>query len=144
MSTATAHHVSMRDTTRPLAVVSALAVTLAIWLIAHPLAGVDLTVSTRAGTHVEQIGPASVAFATLLAGLAAWGMLAVLERVARRPRMTWTVIASTTLALSLAGPIGLGQTNSAIAMLTCMHLAAAGILIPTLARSTPRQARSAA
>lgn len=131
----------MRDTTRPLAVVSALAATLLIWLIADPLAGVDLTVRSGAGNDVQQIGPASVAFASLLAGLAAWGLLAVLERLARRPRMTWTVIASTTLALSLAGPIGLGQTNSAVAMLICMHLAAAGVLIPTLARSTPRRAR---
>lgn len=124
--------------------VCALAATLAIWLIAHRLASVDLTVRSGAGNDVQQIGPASVAFASLLAGLAAWGLLAVLERVARRPRMTWTVIASTTLALSLAGPISLGQTTSAIAMLTCMHLAAAGILIPTLARSTPRGARSTA
>jgi hypothetical protein len=132
MSTATAQHVSIRDSTRPRAVVSALAATLAIWLIAHALAGVDLTVRSGAGDDVQQIGPASIAVASLLAGLAAWGLLAMLERVARRPRMTWTVIACTTLVLSLAGPIALGQTNSAIATLTCMHLAAAGILIPTL------------
>lgn len=54
--------------------------------------------------------------------------------------MTWNVIAYMTLAISLAGPIGFGQTNEAIATLTCMHLAAAGVLIPALARSTPRRA----
>lgn len=129
----------MRDSTRSLAVLSALAATLAIWLIAHPLVGVDLTVRPGAGNDVQQIGPASIALTSLLAGLAACGLLAVLERVARRPRATWTVIASTTLALSLAGPICLGQTNGAIATLTSMHLAAAGILIPTLARSTQRR-----
>ncbi|MDX6681223.1 MAG: hypothetical protein QOG94_1262 [Solirubrobacteraceae bacterium] len=132
---------STRDVTRPLAVAGALAATLAIWLIAHPLAGVDLAVHSVAGDAVAHVGPASVALAVLLAGLAACGLLSAIERFARRPRTTWSVIAYTTLALSLAGPIALGETNGAIATLTSMHLAAAGILIPALGRSSQRRVR---
>ena len=144
MSTATAPHLWTRDAHRLPAVVSAVAATLAIWLLAHVLAGVDLTVRSGAGDATQAVGPAAVAFATVLGCLAACGLLMVLERVATRPRMTWNVVAYTTLAISLAGPIGFGQTNEAIATLTCMHLAAAGVLIPALARSTARRARSAA
>jgi hypothetical protein len=139
MSTAATPHLFWtRDAHRLHAVVSALAATLAIWLIAHVLAGVDLTVRSGAGDTTQSVGPAAVALATVLGCLAACGLLMVLERVAARPRMTWNVIAYTTLAISLAGPIGFGQTDEAIATLTCMHLAVAGVLIPALARSTRR------
>jgi 4-amino-4-deoxy-L-arabinose transferase-like glycosyltransferase len=93
------------------------------------------------GHELQQVSPGSVALASLLAGLAACGLLAALERTAPRPRATWIVIACAVVALSLAGPISLGQTNDAIAVLTSMHLAAAGVLIPTLARLTPRMRR---
>jgi hypothetical protein len=131
----------MRNPTRTWAVVSAVSATLSIWLVAHVVAGVDLTVRSPGG-HDAQVGPGSVALASLLAGLAACGLLAALQRGAPRPRATWIVIASAIVALSLVGPISLGQTDDAIAVLTSMHLAAAGVLIPTLARLTARRARS--
>lgn len=138
MSAATAQRLSIHHATRPVAVVHALAATLAVWLIADPVAGVELAVRTGAAGGVSHVGPGSVVLATLFAALAACGLLAALERFVPGPRATWVALASAALALSLAGPILLGQTSGAIAMLTSMHLAAAGVLIPTLARSTRR------
>ena len=132
-----------RHHTRALAVLGGLTATMAIWLVADPLAGVDLALRSAAGSDVHQVGPASVALTTLLAGLAAWGLLATLEHIAPRPRTAFLMIASATLLLSLAGPVSLGQTNAVIATLVSMHVAAAGVLIPSLARSTPARTRTA-
>ena len=141
MSIATAPPVSIPRATRPLAVLFALAATLAVWLIAS-LASVDLTVKSESA-DVQQVGLASVAIATLLAGVAACGLIALLQRVTSRPRTAFIVIAFALLLVSLAGPILLGQTNGARAFLTSMHLAAAGVLIPTLARpAVVRRGRS--
>jgi hypothetical protein len=126
---------------RSLAVISALAATLAVWLVAHTLAGVDLAVrSGSTGSDVTQVGAASVVLVTLLVSLAACGLRAALERLATRPRRVWNAIASATLLLSLVGPIALAQTSTATAGLVSMHLAAAGVLIPALARPTPARA----
>jgi hypothetical protein len=116
------------------AVVGVVAGTLAVWLFAH-LAGVDLTVRTGAA-NTQHVGPASVALASLIAGLAAWGLLATLERIASRPRVAFTMIALAALVVSLTGPIGLGVTAAATVTLACMHLTAAAVLIPGMARST--------
>jgi hypothetical protein len=114
-------------------VLFALAATLAVWVIAS-VAGVDLTV--KSGPHdVRTVGLASVLLATLAAGVGACALLAATQRFARRPRTTFAASAFALLLVSLAGPIGLGHTTGAQAMLTSMHLAAAGVLIPTLARS---------
>ena len=117
---------------RALAGLSAAAATLTVWAVAGPLAGVDLRV--RLGPHsAQQVGPATVAIVTILAGLAAWGLLAVLERFAPRARAVWTAIALVILALSLAGPLSAGVTTAAKAGLAGLHLAAAAVLIPMLA-----------
>jgi hypothetical protein len=146
MSVATAHFISMhcapahpRRLTRPLAVVGVVAATLAVWLFAS-LTGVDITVRSGTGDAIKDVGPASVGVASLLAGLAAWGLLATLERVARRPRVTYVKIGLTALIVSLAGPVGLGATAAAAATLVCIHLTAATVLIPGLARSAQRRA----
>jgi len=142
MSEATARLLSMRPSvahprrlTRPALVVGAVAATLAVWLFAD-LAGVELAVRSGAA-NAQPLGPASVALASLTAGLAAWGLLAGLERVASRPRGAFTTIAVAILVVSLAGPISLGATAAATATLACMHLTAAAVLIPGMARSTP-------
>jgi hypothetical protein len=114
-------------------VLFALAATLAVWVIAS-VAGVDLAV--KSGPHdVRTVGLASVVLATLAAGVGACALLAATQRFARRPGTTFAASAFALLLVSLAGPIGLGHTTGAQAMLTSMHLAAAGVLIPTLARS---------
>jgi hypothetical protein len=120
---------------RGLAVAASVAVALAAWTVAGPLAGVRLAV--RAGSDTRQIGPVPVIVASLLAGLAGWALLAMLERVGRRPRGLWTAIAVVALVLSLAGPLG-GVTTAAKVALACMHVATAGALIPLLARTAGR------
>jgi Family of unknown function (DUF6069) len=50
---------------------------------------------------------------TILAGLAAWGLLAVLERFTPRARAVWIAIALVALALSLAGPLSAAVTPAA-------------------------------
>jgi hypothetical protein len=124
-------------TSASLAVIGALAATLAVWLVAHTLAGVDLAVRSGGAGGVSHVGAGAVVLATLVASLAACGLRAALEHRATRPARTWNAIASAALLLSLVGPIAFAQTNAATAALVSMHLAAAGVLIRALARSTP-------
>jgi hypothetical protein len=128
-----------RRRTRVLAVVGAAAATLAVWVVADPLAGVDLTVRAGVPATVQRVGPVAVAIVTVLAGLAGWALLAVLERITPRARSVWTVVAVIALGLSLTGPIGGGTTMASTLALVGMHLAAAAVLIPTLARSAARR-----
>lgn len=119
--------------TRSLAVLGAAAATLTVWAVAGPLAGVDLSVRLGSAT-AQHIGPATVAIMTILAGLAAWGLLTVLERFTPRARTLWTTIALITLALSLSGPLSGGVSTPTKVALASMHLAAAAVLIPMLTR----------
>jgi hypothetical protein len=116
-----------------------MAATLAVWVFAN-LTGVDITVRSGAADATQQVGAASVAIASLLAGLAAWGLLATLERLARRPRTAYARIALAALIVSLSGPVALGATTAAAATLVCVHLTAAAVLIPGMAGSTAPRA----
>jgi hypothetical protein len=133
-------------TRRLAAVITAAAAAVAVWAVAGPLAGIRLQARVGAHAQAQQIGLASVITFSLLAGLAAWALLAVLEHRARHPRRVWTVTAASVLAVSLAGPLTAGRGAAAIAALACMHLAAGGVLIPALRRSAPltRAPRNAA
>jgi len=120
--------------TRALAVLGATVATLAVWAVAGPLAAVDLTVHLGSAT-AQHVGPATVAIVSILAGLAAWGLLAMLEHLTPRAPTVWTAIALVTLALSLAGPLSSGATTAAKVALAGMHLAAAAVLVPMLTGS---------
>ncbi len=124
---------SRSATRRALAVAGAAAAALALWALAGPVAGVDLTV--RTGGAEQPVGPASVAVTSVLAGLAAWGLLALLERVTSRPGRAWTIIAVVVLVLSLAGPLGSAVGTASTVTLAGMHLVVAAVLIPVLGRS---------
>ena len=119
---------------RALAVIGTVVAMLAIWVIARPLAGAALDVRRGSGAAPQAVGPAAVALATGLAGLAGWGLLALLERFTTPARVAWTTTAIVALVLSLAGPLG-ATTAAAKAVLIAMHLVAAAVLIPTLART---------
>jgi hypothetical protein len=115
-----------------LTVIGAPAAALAVWALAVPLAGTTLTVRTGGGERT--VGPVSVVVASLLAGLAAWALLAVLERSATRPGRTWTIIALAVLALSLTGPLG-GEAGAATTLvLVLLHLTVAAVLVAGLVR----------
>lgn len=128
-----------RRRVRAATVLAASLVTLAVWAIAVPIAGVDLLVHSGGSATETEVGPAAVVIVTLLAGLAAWGLLAVLERVTPRARTIWTAIAVAVLVISLAGPLS-GVTAGAKLSLAALHLAAGAFLIPLLARTAgPRR-----
>ncbi|GAA4587295.1 hypothetical protein GCM10023194_35790 [Planotetraspora phitsanulokensis] len=102
---------------------------LAIWALAGPVAGIDLTV--RLNGADQQVGAGAVIAASLAAGLAAWASLALLERLTDRARRIWTIIAVVVLVFSLTGPLGAAGA-AGMAVLACMHLTVAAVLIPGL------------
>ncbi|MEA2373259.1 MAG: hypothetical protein QOH12_3653 [Solirubrobacteraceae bacterium] len=122
---------------RALAVIGATAAALVAWAIASPLA--TLTVHAGSGPGTTHVGAASVAPAAVLAGLLGWGLLAALERTISSARTTWTVIAFVVLAISFAGPLSAGVGAATVVALVCIHLAAAGVLIPALSRTAGRR-----
>jgi uncharacterized protein DUF6069 len=125
-------------TRRLAAIITAAAAAAVVWTVAGPLAGVQLKAQVGANAQAQQIGLASVITVSLLAGLAAWALLAVLENRARRPRRAWTITAASVLAVSLAGPLTSGGGAATITALACMHLAAGGVLISAMRRTARR------
>jgi hypothetical protein len=120
---------------RALAVLLAIVATLAVWAVEAYLLGIDLHARPVPGAAVVIVGAPAVAFLTLLGGLAAWALLAILERVTPSGRTVWIAAAVVALLISLAGPLGGAVTAQAAIGLASMHLVAAAILIPLLARS---------
>jgi hypothetical protein len=128
--------VRIQRRTRALAIVAAAGATFTGWSIAHSVAGADLVVATGSGRST--VTPAAVVLATVLAGLAAWGLLALVERWTPRAAAVWSRIACAVLAISLLGPIGAAVGTGATVALVAMHLAAGAVLIPIMARSSVR------
>lgn len=143
MDTTTTPTVSAGTVTRParrrdraLAVLAATAATLAVWVAAVPVAGMDL-VARNGGTE-QSVTAVAVAVSTLLAGLAGWALLALLERFTARARAVWTGVAGVALLLSLLGPVSQGAGTAAILTLVALHLVAAAVLVPLLRRTARR------
>ncbi|MCW4459039.1 DUF6069 family protein [Microbacterium sp. MPKO10] len=97
-------------------VIAALAAEL-VWAIAVPLAGVELSVPAADMT----VGPLSIAATVIVAGLAAWGLRAIMART-RRGLNTWTAIGIIVLLLSLAGPALSGTIGAVLSVLEIMHV----------------------
>jgi hypothetical protein len=130
---ATPRHTSRVRIHRALIVVGAVAAALAAWALAGPLAGIDLAVGPDGEQTVEA---GAVIAGSLVSGLMAWALLAVLERTMRRPVRAWVITAIVALLLSLSGPLGAADTASKLALIG-LHLVVASVLIPGLARSRP-------
>jgi hypothetical protein len=107
--------------------------TVIVWTVAVPLAGVSLTVNLGAGQQMD-VGLFAVLAATIVVGLAAWGLLSLLERWTSRARTIWTTAALAVLLVSLAGPLSAVETSAKLT-LVLMHLVAGGLLIPMLRSS---------
>jgi hypothetical protein len=120
-----------------LAIIAATGVALVGWLIARAAAHISLTVHT--GTSDTVIGPAAVIAASLVAGLAGWALLAILERHCARPRRWWTIVAVAVFVLSLSGPFGSATSSSAAWALAAIHLCVAAVLIGLLGGSASRR-----
>jgi Family of unknown function (DUF6069) len=123
----------MRATTRnSLAVVAAgMAAGLIVWAVVR-LLGVELTVESGSGT--TQVEVVDVLLASLVAGLAAWGVFALLLRW-RRARW-WPFVGSTALAISIIGPSYLADGTSAVSLI-CMHIIVGAVLITGFMRAVP-------
>lgn len=113
-----------------LVAVTATVLALAIWVLAVPVAGVDLV----AGTPAQTVGAVSVVVATVVATLAAWAARALLRR---RSPAVWYLTCTIVLAVSLLGPLG-GASPAAVATLSAMHLVVGAVLALGL---DPRRAR---
>jgi Family of unknown function (DUF6069) len=129
----------MRTTTRSsLAVVAtAVAAALAGWAVIR-LFGVDLTLKDEAA--ISQVGPVDVLLASLVAGLAAWGVYALLAGW-RRPNW-WPYVGSTALAVSITGPSYLADGISAVSLI-CLHVVVGVVLILGFTLFVPRPYRGA-
>jgi FtsH-binding integral membrane protein len=128
----------MRTTTRSgLAVVAAgMATALVAWAVIR-LLGVDLTLKADAG--MSQVGAVDVLLASLVAGLAAWGVHALLAHW-RRARW-WPFVGSTALAVSMLGPSYLSDGISAVSLI-CLHILVGVVLIAGFTLLVPRPLRS--
>jgi hypothetical protein len=129
-----------RRRVRAVAVAASVVAALLIWTIAVPVAGVDLKAPDGPGSTELQPVPVYAVIATsLLASLAGWALLAVLEKFAARARTIWAVAAVVVLLISYGGPLlGTGVPTGSRITLALMHTAVGLILIPALARSSPR------
>lgn len=123
---------------RAMAVVDAVIVNVIILIIGRLVIGEFP--SATVGDDDQTIGFALVILVTLLAGLVAWGLLALLERTTSRAKTVWTVIAVIVFLLSLTGPLGSGVNTSSKVILALMHTGAAATIIPLMRRSVfPRR-----
>jgi hypothetical protein len=132
-----------RPTARPVTVALGVLTALAVWTVSELVFGVDVR-QPAFGTGVPQdltAGP--IVVASVVAGLAAWLVLALLERITRHARAVWVALATLTLAASLGAPLsGRGIDGGSRLVLTLLHLTVGTLLIVLLAR-TSRPARSA-
>ncbi|MEP6561663.1 MAG: DUF6069 family protein [Nakamurella sp.] len=117
---------------RVLTVMGAAVSAFVVWVVAVPMLGVELVV--QMGATEQPVGPISVVGTAIIAGLAGWGLLAILERRAARPNMVWTTIAVAVLALSLLGPLGARSAQATVTLLL-LHLVVGVVLIISLRAS---------
>ncbi len=120
---------------RAMAVAGAAIAAVVIWAIAVPLLGVHLQV--RFGASAPQsVGIDYVIGASVIGSLAAWGLLAWLERSTARARSIWTVVAIVAVLVSVSLPLSAGVSTSTKVTLILMHLAIATILVPVMRRTS--------
>jgi hypothetical protein len=115
------------------AAAGALAAALA-WIVEVPLLGIHL--NFRFGTgHLQTIAAGQVIGVTATASLLGWLLLALLERRTPHARLLWTTTALAAVAASLALPLAVATTTSAIAGLIVMHLTVGAVVIPAMAHT---------
>lgn len=131
-----------RVTRRAAGVTAAALGAVLVWVIAVPLAGLDLAANQQGA--IRQVGLGAVVTVAVGAGLVGWALLALLERLTSRGRRIWMVIASVVLALSLLGPIGGGVGLGTKVVLSLMHLVVGATLVVAFTGGTtaarPRRA----
>ena len=101
------------------------------WIVEVPLLGIHLNFRFGMG-HIQTIAVGQVIGVTVAASLLGWLLL---ERRAPDARLLWTAIALASLAASLALPLAVSTTTSAVAGLIVMHAIVGAVLIPAMAHT---------
>lgn len=123
-----------RTVTRALVVAAAALAAIVVWVLADPLMGINVTVPETPGSRVfTDLQFLPVVATAVIASLAGWAFLAVLERIGRRPREIWTVTAVAVFILTL--PYAPGFTVAERVVLALVHLALAVVLIVGMRRT---------
>jgi hypothetical protein len=132
-----------RHAARPVIVALGVLTALAVWTVSELLFGVDVR-QPAFGTGVPQdLTAGQIVVASVVAGLAAWLALALLERLTRHGRVAWVALATLALGASLGAPLsGRGIDGGSRLVLALLHLTVGTLLVVLLAR-TSRPARSA-
>ncbi len=132
---------------RLLAVAGAIMAALGLWAIVELGFGFDVRSPGEAfggASGTSDVGPLQVIVASGVGSLAGWALLALLERFSSRARAVWVAIALLALLASLGGPLsGTGITAANRAVLVCMHLLVAAIVIPSFYLSSPAPSHGA-
>lgn len=105
-----------------------------LWVAAQVL-GIELLAGGQGGRPPIEVSLPLTAGMALVSAALGWGVLAVLERVTRSARTTWTWLAAGVFVLSLAMPLT-DQVASAATkvVLLLMHVAVAAVVIPAFRR----------
>ena len=107
-----------------------------VWLVATIGFGWHLYQPGFGGSAPQELSIWLVAAVAGIAALAGVGVLALIERINRRPAPVWLVVSTAVLVLSLGGPLsGEGIDTANKLALVSMHLSAGAVMIPLLCRS---------
>jgi hypothetical protein len=126
----------LRRGDRVVAVLATVIAPALVWLIATVGFGPHRDQPGFGGSAPQELSIWLVAAVAGIAALAGAGVLALIERINRRPTQVWLVVSTVVLILSLGGPLsGEGISTANKLGLVSMHLAAGAVLIPLLYRS---------
>jgi H+/Cl- antiporter ClcA len=111
---------------------------LAVWGISELVFGVDVRQPAFGTGMPQDLTAGPVVVASVVAGLAAWLALALLERLTRHARAVWVALATLVLVVSLGAPLsGRGIDGGSRLVLALLHLTVGALLIVLLARTSP-------
>ena len=101
------------------------------------IGGVEFTLKSG-----DTVGTLDVVTAALVGAAVGWLVLRAIERHTLRPRATWTVVATTALAVSVIGPSWFADGGSAAALIA-LHIVTAAVVIAGFAGTVPVRRRAA-
>jgi hypothetical protein len=126
----------LRRGDRVVAVIATIIAPVLVWIVATVGFGQQPYSPGFGGTAPQELSIWLVAIVAGIAALAGAGVLALIERINRRPAQVWLVVSTAVLILSLGGPLsGEGIDTANKLALVSMHLAAGAVMIPLLYRS---------
>lgn len=106
---------------RPGVILIAGAAAALVWAVAVAITQNSLDVRMMPTGPTTEVSFIMVAIAAILAGLAAWFVLALAQRTVRHGIRAWRVTGSALLALSLFGPILAATNTGTLVVLLIMH-----------------------